>query len=188
MTPVAAPRILVVEDEVAFASALRRYFEHKGCSVAIARDAIGAMRAHRAQPADVALIDLGLPGTDGLTLLRDLRDDPSPPECIVVTGKGTIDNAVEATRIGAADFVAKPCELSDLDSRVERALDRKSQGLGSGSAISLDAMERRHIAAVLVRAGWHQGRAAGLLGISAKTLYRKIRQYGFQRPRQMRGA
>lgn len=187
MSGAAALRILIVEDEVAFSGAVRRYFEQKGCTVAVARDAIGALRAHRAQPADVALIDLALPGTDGLSLLRELREAANAPECIVVTGKATIDNAIEATRIGAADFVAKPCEFSDLDSRIARALGRRRHGLGEGSAMTLHAMERRHIAAVLARESWHQGRVAGLLGISAKTLYRKIREYGFERPQEARG-
>jgi two-component system NtrC family response regulator len=50
------------------------------------------------------------------------------------------------------------------------------------AALTLAEMERRHIAAALERTGWHQGRAAAQLGISVKTLYRKIRTYGFQRP------
>lgn len=51
-----------------------------------------------------------------------------------------------------------------------------------GAPLTLAELERRHIAAVLERSGWHQGRAAGALGISVKTLYRKIRSYGLQRP------
>ena len=51
-----------------------------------------------------------------------------------------------------------------------------------GAPLSLRQVERRHIAAVLQRTDWHQGKAASLLGISAKTLYRKIREYGFERP------
>jgi DNA-binding NtrC family response regulator len=51
-----------------------------------------------------------------------------------------------------------------------------------GAPMTLAELERRHIAAVLERSGWHQGRAAGALGISVKTLYRKIRSYGLQRP------
>jgi DNA-binding NtrC family response regulator len=52
----------------------------------------------------------------------------------------------------------------------------------SGAPLTLAELEKRHIAATLERTGWHQGRAAGELGISVKTLYRKIRAYGFQRP------
>jgi len=177
-------RILVVEDEPAFSSAVRRYFEHKGCAVAVARDAIGALRAHRAHPSDVALIDLALPGADGLSLLRELREDAHPPECIVVTGRGSIETAIEATRIGAADFLTMPWVFSDLDVRIARAIERRGTAPGEGSAMTLESVERRHIAAVLEREGWHQGRAADRLGISAKTLYRKIREYGFKRPPQ----
>jgi transcriptional regulator of acetoin/glycerol metabolism len=54
--------------------------------------------------------------------------------------------------------------------------------------LSLEEVERRHIAAVLQRANWHQGKAAQLLGISAKTLYRKIREFGFERPTGATGA
>ena len=123
MTAVATLHVLIVEDEPIFAATVRRYLEWKGHSVAVARDAGEALRQHRAHPADVALIDLALPGTAaGLSPL------PQAP-------------------------------------------------------LSLDEVERRHIGTVLQKAGWHQGRAARLLGISAKTLYRKIREYGFQRPR-----
>jgi DNA-binding NtrC family response regulator len=52
----------------------------------------------------------------------------------------------------------------------------------AGAPLTLAEVERRHIAAALERNGWHQGRAAGELGISVKTLYRKIREYGFERP------
>jgi DNA-binding NtrC family response regulator len=54
---------------------------------------------------------------------------------------------------------------------------------GDHEPVSLAALERQHIERVLARSNWHQGRAASLLGISSKTLYRKIREYGFQRPR-----
>ncbi|MBI5600534.1 MAG: helix-turn-helix domain-containing protein [Gemmatimonadetes bacterium] len=54
--------------------------------------------------------------------------------------------------------------------------------IASAAPLTLAEVERRHIAAVLERTGWHQGRAADALGISVKTLYRKIRVYGFQRP------
>jgi len=68
--------------------------------------------------------------------------------------------------------------LPDLSIRVDGAVS----GAGDDNSQSLELVEREHIAAVLRRADWHQGRAAAMLGISAKTLYRKIREYGFGRP------
>ncbi len=68
--------------------------------------------------------------------------------------------------------------VADLSIRMDSA----SLGDADGEALLLETVERGHIAAVLRQADWHQGRAAALLGISAKTLYRKIREYGFERP------
>jgi two-component system NtrC family response regulator len=62
------------------------------------------------------------------------------------------------------------------------ALPGGSLASSDGDLATLEQLERRHIAEVLERVDWHQGRAASLLGISSKTLYRKIREYGFQRP------
>jgi two-component system NtrC family response regulator len=61
--------------------------------------------------------------------------------------------------------------------------DTPERGSAAVPAISLAELERRHIETVLSRTNWHQGRAATVLGISSKTLYRKIREYGFHRPR-----
>ena len=124
-----ALRVLVVEDESDLADLVRRFFEHAGHTVAVARDMIGALRSHRTQPVDVALIDLALPGSDGLALLRELRRDARPPVCIIITGNGTLERAMEATRLGAADFIAKPCDLFDLEMRVTVAHARAAAGL-----------------------------------------------------------
>jgi DNA-binding NtrC family response regulator len=63
------------------------------------------------------------------------------------------------------------------------AASEPSTAGSNGSQLSLADLERRHIERILGEANWHQGRAAGLLGISSKTLYRKIREYGLQRPK-----
>ena len=62
-----------------------------------------------------------------------------------------------------------------------------ARGGPNGEVVSLAEVERRHIESVLSRTNWHQGRAATVLGISSKTLYRKIREYGFHRPRAANG-
>jgi DNA-binding NtrC family response regulator len=63
--------------------------------------------------------------------------------------------------------------------------ERRTNGNGVDHVpdVTLEQLERRHIETILARTNWHQGRAATILGISSKTLYRKIREYGFQRPR-----
>ncbi len=182
-TAVAELRILIVEDERPLAEAVRRHFVQQGHAVAVAHDAAAALRAHRERPVDVALIDLALDGSDGVTVLKELLFDPQPPECLIVTGRGSIDGAVEAMRIGAFDYVSKPFKFVDLDARVARACARRAERAATrGDVTALGDLEKRHIASVLNRTNWHQGHAARLLGISVRTLYRKIREFGFNRP------
>lgn len=175
-------RILVVEDEDTVADAMRRHLEHGGHAVRVAANAATAIADHARERVDLAFIDLVLGGPSGMSVLQALRQAPEPPECVMVTGNGTIAVAVEAMQHGACDFVTKPFTLEDLDARVRLATMRRLARRNTGSPEPLDAIERRHIAEVLARTHWHQGRAAALLGISAKTLYRKIREYGFTRP------
>jgi DNA-binding NtrC family response regulator len=75
-------------------------------------------------------------------------------------------------------------QARDLPLRDAHSLARTST---NGEDVSLAELERRHIETILSRTNWHQGRAASVLGISSKTLYRKIREYGFHRPRAANG-
>jgi two-component system NtrC family response regulator len=91
------------------------------------------------------------------------------------------DGVVEAKHLTLADAATLPAAPSRGDAGRSAAGSPLTAG-PSSSAPSLGELERQHIAEVLDRTGWHQGRAAELLGISPKTLYRKIREYGFKRP------
>jgi two-component system response regulator RegA len=178
-------RVLVVDDEPSLTEAVRRHFARQGLDVVVAHRAEDGIEAHRRQPVDVALIDLALGTASGLTVLRALRGGAAPPECVILTGHGTIATAVEAMRVGAFDYITKPFQLEDLDARIAMARARRANpAKADGPPPPLDDVEREHIAAVLEQMGWHQGRAAEALRISPKTLYRKIRQYGFRRPRR----
>jgi DNA-binding NtrC family response regulator len=89
------------------------------------------------------------------------------------------DGVIEAVHLTLADAGPRPAAASRGDAGRSSA---PSSSAPSSWAPSLGELERQHIAEVLERTGWHQGRAADLLGISPKTLYRKIREYGFKRP------
>ena len=73
------------------------------------------------------------------------------------------------------------------DLPLQNSLQASARTSTNGDDVSLAELERRHIETVLSRTNWHQGRAASVLGISSKTLYRKIREYGFHRPRAANG-
>jgi len=118
-------RLLVVDDEPTQRSMLSEYLGEQGYDVAeasAAEEAIGTLRSRRA---DVVLTDVRLPGTDGVELIRRARAEGLAPEFLVMTAYGTIDNAVEAMRAGAYDYLTKPLRLDDLD----RALARVGEGL-----------------------------------------------------------
>lgn len=115
------PTILIVDDErntrEGLEQALRdRYY------IVLAEDASRALEILQSQRVDLLLTDLRLPGDDGMTLLKRALALPQPPVCIMMTAYGSVDNAVEAMRHGAADYVTKPIHLDDLEMRIERAL------------------------------------------------------------------
>jgi DNA-binding response OmpR family regulator len=119
-----AERILVVDDEEEIRELLSNYLCGYGFDVACAPDG-NTMRAELARsPADLVLLDLGLPDEDGLSLARELRARPRPPGIIIVTGRGLPVDRVIGLELGADDYVAKPFDLRELVARVRSVLRR----------------------------------------------------------------
>jgi len=119
-----AARILVVDDEADIRGLLKEILSEEGYDVEVAADAAQARSARAAQVPDLVLLDIWMPDTDGITLLREwsVTDGYDCP-VVMMSGHGTVETAVEATRLGAFDFVEKPLSLTKLLRTVERALD-----------------------------------------------------------------
>ncbi|MBS0394605.1 MAG: sigma-54-dependent Fis family transcriptional regulator [Proteobacteria bacterium] len=119
-----ATRILVVDDESDIRSTLREVLADEGHEVDVAADAAQARAARARHEPDLVLLDIWMPDTDGITLLREWAGQGAL-RCPVVmmSGHGTVETAVEATRLGAFDFVEKPLSLAKLLRVVERALE-----------------------------------------------------------------
>ncbi len=119
-----ASRILVVDDEADIRGLLKEILSEEGYEVDVAANA-GQARASKArQSPDLVLLDIWMPDVDGITLLREWSasaTDGCP--VVMMSGHGTVETAVEATRLGAFDFVEKPLSLAKLLRTVERALD-----------------------------------------------------------------
>lgn len=118
-------RVLVAEDEPDLGEVLRGYLAGRGHAVTVALDGRAALDALGSQPFDVALLDIVMPRLDGLEVLRQAREKPSPPECIIITGNGTIDTAIAAMKLGAYDYAAKPYRLAEIDVLVRRAWEKR---------------------------------------------------------------
>jgi DNA-binding NtrC family response regulator len=137
-----ASRILVVDDEADIRGLLKEILSEEGYEVEVAADATQARSSRVAQVPDLVLLDIWMPDTDGITLLREwsVTDGYDCP-VVMMSGHGTVETAVEATRLGAFDFVEKPLSLTKLLRTVERALDagrrKRLSARAQGSALSV---------------------------------------------------
>jgi two-component system nitrogen regulation response regulator NtrX len=135
-------RLLVVDDEKGIRDALVQLFEYEGHEVAAAEDGPqGIDLAEKFQP-DVTFLDVKMPGLDGLDVLAKLREKDPQAVVVMISGHGTIDTAVEATRKGAYDFLEKPLDTDRLLVTLQRALELK--GLTRSVAALKRQVESRH--------------------------------------------
>src|SRR5207253_5916035 len=84
-----------------------------------------ALQALRSESFDVALLDIVMPELDGLAVLRAVREEPAPPEVIIITGNGTIETAITAMKLGAYDYLSKPYRMAEIDVLVRRAWEKR---------------------------------------------------------------
>ena len=173
------PRVLVVDDEADIRALIQEILSEEGYGVTVAADANEARSARREDNFDLILLDIWMPDTDGITLLREWSDE-GDLKCpvVIMSGHGTVDTAVEATRLGAHDFVEKPLSLAKLLRTVEGALEsagrQGSMGRGTlppllapvGRSALMQALRdkakqyARHDASVLVSGESGTGRGA----------------------------
>jgi len=128
--------VLVVDDESDIRALIDEILSDEGYEVTVAADAVEARAARGESRFDLVLLDIWMPGTDGISLLREWSE-PGELDCPVVmmSGHGTVDTAVEATRLGAFDFVEKPLSLAKLLRTVERAIDSSKKSSNTGRSM-----------------------------------------------------
>lgn len=122
--------LLVVDDDTGVLDLLRRYFAGQGFTVSTAADGAGMHAVLVRQPVDLVLLDLGLPGEDGLELTRQLRRNWDGA-LIILTGRGESVDRVVGLELGADDYVTKPFELRELLARVRSVLRRSAPTAGN---------------------------------------------------------
>ena len=120
-------KILVVDDDQDVRDTLREYFEHSGFDVFVAGDGDGMRKVLAARAVDLVLMDLSLPGEDGLTLTRELRSNYGIG-IIMLTAAGQVVDRIVGLEMGADDYVAKPFEPRELLARVKSVLRRQGKG------------------------------------------------------------
>jgi DNA-binding NtrC family response regulator len=118
-------RVLIAEDETHLGIILEQFLLARGFRVSIVRDGRTALERLRTEAFDVALLDVVMPELDGLEVLRQVREEPLPPEIIVITGNGTIETAIAALKLGAYDFLSKPYRMAEIEVLVRRAWEKR---------------------------------------------------------------
>ena len=119
-----SPRILVVDDEADIRGLVKDILADEGYEVSVAADAAQARAARAKAEPDLVLLDIWMPDTDGITLLKEWSEAGSLRfPVVMMSGHGTVETAVEATRLGAVDFVEKPLSIAKLLRTVEHALE-----------------------------------------------------------------
>jgi DNA-binding NtrC family response regulator len=128
-------RILVVDDEANIRELLDEILSEEGYAVTTAEDAAHAREARRGCNFDLTLLDIWMPDTDGISLLKEWADSGSLGPVVMMSGHGTVDTAVEATRLGALDFIEKPLSLSQLLRTVSKALAGRKTAKGPAALV-----------------------------------------------------
>lgn len=115
-------RILVVDDELFVRELLLEFLSAQGFEVLLADSGEKAVEVIQTQLADIVLVDLKMPGIDGIETLKQIKKIAPDVLAIIMTGYPTIESSIEALRHGASDYVVKPFKLNDLKSSIENAL------------------------------------------------------------------
>ena len=118
-------KILITDDEVKFLDSIAQRLELRGFDIAKASNGKDAVEAARNQKSDLALLDLKMPGMDGKQVLEILKQEHKFIEVVILTGYGSVDSAVECTKMGAYGYLPKPYEFEKLIETLKNAYEAR---------------------------------------------------------------
>ena len=118
-------RVLLVDDEEEFLAFLGRRLQKRGFDVWTAANGLDGLKLLGEHPIDVVILDVKMPGLDGIEILRNIKLKHPLVEVVMLTGHGGVEPAVEGLKLGAFDFVTKPCDISVLMTKIRDAREKK---------------------------------------------------------------
>lgn len=118
-------RILLVDDEVVFTTNMSKLLTNRGYKVTAVNSGDSAIHELEEKDFDVVVLDLKMPGMDGITTLKEVKKLDLFTQTLILTGHGSIDSAMEAIKLGAYDYLTKPCEIDELVAKIEGAWEKK---------------------------------------------------------------
>jgi DNA-binding NtrC family response regulator len=198
----AGNEVLVVEDEVRVRDMLSRALKEMGFRSTLSPTAEAAFKLLGERSFDIVILDLNLPGMDGMEFLKRLRERSINAEVIILTGFGSLEAAKTAIHLDVVDFITKPYALGTLETALDRARKRiRARNIGQGiegvafegeastparppafnetpaGGEALEETERKQILRVLQKHGGNRAATANELGISLRKLYYRLGEY-----------
>jgi DNA-binding NtrC family response regulator len=194
--PLVPRHVLVVEDESVQRAMLAKTLPDMGYTCDTAASGEEAIRKLLEKPYTIAMLDLNLPGIQGMELFNQIRDRWPQTSVIILTGYGDLDSAKQAIRMDVVDFLTKPCPLGEIERALDHAyrrylivnaepsklLPKPAEPIPIDAPkdredLNLQLIERDAIIEALKRAEGNRTQAAKALGISVRTLYYRLTQY-----------
>jgi len=171
--PQATPRLVIVEDDPAFARTLGRSFERRGYTVYHAASPEALAKLTQNEAFDYAVVDLKLGTASGLRCVQMLHELSPQMRIVVLTGFASIATAVEAIKLGAAHYLAKPANTDEIEEAF-RASDGDASVPLEGRKSSIKTVEWEYIHSTLAECDFNISEAARRLGMHRRTLARKL--------------
>ena len=138
MTEELKAKVLLVDDEVDFLKTLAERLEARGLKVNTATSGEDAVATAEKEGYDLIVLDLSMPGIDGLETLKRIKTKQPDAEIIMLTGQGSIRTSIEAMKLGAEDFLQKPVNISELMDKISEAKDKRLLVLQSKSVKEIE--------------------------------------------------
>jgi len=167
------PTLLLVDDDEAFRRVLARAMERRGYDVTTAPDVTAALTIAQQQPPEYAVVDLKMPGDSGLVLIEKLIELDPNTRIVMLTGYASIATAIEAIKLGATHYLAKPVDADEVVAALNKVEGDASLNI-SDSPLSVDRLEWEHIQRVLAEHDGNISATARALKMHRRTLQRKL--------------
>lgn len=176
MDTVDKPSLLLVDDDQTFCQVLSVALERRGFSVRTAHSVARGLRAAESDFPEYAVVDLKMPGPSGLELVKKLKQLDPHTKIVVLTGYASIATAVEAIKLGAIHYLAKPADADEIIAAFQRD-GGDSDVAVEPKPLSLPRLEWEHIQKILTECGGNISETARRLGMHRRTLQRKLAKH-----------
>ncbi|HXH71672.1 MAG TPA: response regulator transcription factor [Mariprofundaceae bacterium] len=167
------PALLLVDDDATFCQVLAGALERRGFDVQVAHNVDEAMQLVGDEAPEYAVVDLSMPGPSGLALVKHLHEMDANARILVLTGYASVATAVEAIKLGATHYLAKPADTDEIVAALHQG-EGDAEVEVSEKPVSVKRLEWEHIQKVLTECDGNISAAARKLGMHRRTLQRKL--------------